>query len=48
MDEREKKTLELFVILISTCYSFLETEEGKFEFHVILRRMMEKIDSETQ
>ena len=46
MDEREKKTLELLVILLSTCYQFLETDEGKWEFHVVLRRLMEKIENE--
>jgi len=46
MDEREKKTLELFVILISTCYSFLETDEAKREFALVLRRMREKIMKE--
>jgi hypothetical protein len=44
MDEREKKTLSLFVILVSTVYSMLETPEAKKELIHIIERLKQKAE----
>ena len=46
MDKREKKTLSLFVILVSTVYSMLESPEAKKELIHIIDRLKEKAESE--
>jgi hypothetical protein len=48
MDEREKKTIALFVIVVSTFYSMLESPEAKKDFVKVLDRLKKKTESETQ
>jgi hypothetical protein len=46
MDAREKKTLSLFVILVSTIYTMLETPEAKREFIHVIEKLKQKAESE--
>lgn len=42
MTNQERKALEIFVILVASFYTMLESESGREEFIKILSRMTEK------
>lgn len=46
MNNQEKKALEVFVIVLASFYSMLETEEAKEEFIKILLRMKLKAEGD--
>ncbi|MGA2522913.1 MAG: hypothetical protein ABSF65_02020 [Candidatus Bathyarchaeia archaeon] len=44
MDKTERKTLEVFVIVIASFYTMIESPEAKKEFSRILQRMILKAE----